>query len=119
MFDYAYSQFKLETVYQSGDVLGTVRVDKGDQKEVDVIVEEPLSILLKKGEKTDGLTERVTVKGETHAPIEQGDNIGEIVIEKDGKEYITRNLVASETVDKASLWRLMKRTSSVLFGDVS
>lgn len=119
MFDYAYSQFKLQTIHQTSDVLGKARVDKGAQKEVDVIVEEPLSILLKKGEKTDGLTEKVMIKDEIQAPVKQGDHIGEIIMEKDGKEYITKNLVASETVNKASLWQLMKRTSSVLFGDAS
>lgn len=119
MLDYAYSQFKLETVYESEDVLRKARVDKGGQREVDVIVEEPLSILLKKGEKIDGLTERVTIKDEIHAPIKEGDHLGKIVMEKDGEEYMTKNLVASEKIDKASLWCLIKRTSSVLFGDAS
>lgn len=116
MFDYAYSQFKLQTIYQTSDVIGKARVDKGAKKEVNITVEEPLSILLKKGEKTDGLTEKVIIEGEILAPVQQGDHIGEIVMEKDGKEYITKKLVVSETIKKASLWQLMKRTSSVLYG---
>ncbi|WP_280768306.1 D-alanyl-D-alanine carboxypeptidase family protein [Salipaludibacillus daqingensis] len=119
MFDYAYSQFKLHTIYQTSDVLGKARVDKGEEKEVDVTMEEPLSILLKKGENIDGMTEKLTISDEVKAPVQQGDYLGKVELEKDGKVIISNDLVASESIDQASIWKLMKRTSAVLFGDVS
>ncbi|WP_416149642.1 D-alanyl-D-alanine carboxypeptidase family protein [Salipaludibacillus sp. HK11] len=116
MFDYAYSQYKLHNLYEAQDVLGKVRVDKGSNREVDVMIEEPLSILIKKGEDIEGMTEKVTLNKDVKAPIEQGTQLGKIVLENDGKEVTSKNLVASDSIERASLWQLVKRTSSLMFG---
>lgn len=119
MFDYAYSQFELHTQHEATDILGEVKIDKGAESKVSVSAKEPVSMLLKKGEKTDGLLEKKIWKEDVRAPIQKGDELGTISLERDGETLLTMPLVATEDVNEASFWRLMKRTSEVLFGDVS
>lgn len=119
LFDYAYSQYQLHTRYHTSDILGTVKIDKGSQPVVQVIPEEPISILLKKGEEVEGITETMTLNRNVKAPVQRGDQVGTMTMEKDGKEVINKALIASESVPEASLWELMKRTRSIMFGDAS
>ncbi|WP_220693815.1 D-alanyl-D-alanine carboxypeptidase family protein [Salipaludibacillus neizhouensis] len=119
MFDYAYSQFALHTQHEATDILGEVKVDKGAESSVSVSAKEPVSILMKKGEKTDGLLEKTVWKEDVRAPIQKGDELGTISLERDGETLLSMPLIATEDVEEASFWRLMKRTSEVLFGNAS
>ncbi|WP_370640465.1 D-alanyl-D-alanine carboxypeptidase family protein [Salipaludibacillus sp. CUR1] len=119
MFDYAYSQYQLHTRYQPTDVLGEINIDKGAKSLVQVVPEKPVSVLMKKGESIEGAEEKITLNNKVKAPVFEGQELGSLVIEKDGKTILTQPLVASESVDEATLWQLMRRTRSVLFGDAS
>nr|WP_093047343.1 D-alanyl-D-alanine carboxypeptidase family protein [Salipaludibacillus aurantiacus] len=119
MFDYAYSQYQLHTRYQPTDVLGEIKIDKGAKSLVQIVPEKPVSVLMKKGESIEGAEEKITLNNKVKAPVFEGQELGSLVIEKDGKTILTQPLVASENVEEATLWQLMRRTRSVLFGDAS
>jgi D-alanyl-D-alanine carboxypeptidase (penicillin-binding protein 5/6) len=119
MFDYAYSQFELHNRYQPEDILAEAKIDKGASRSVQLVPATPVSLLIKKGQSLDGLTEKVTVSDHVRAPVKKGDQLGIITLHQDGKEVLSQPLVAKEDIKEASIWQLMKRAKDALSGRAS
>ncbi|MDQ0256152.1 D-alanyl-D-alanine carboxypeptidase (penicillin-binding protein 5/6) [Evansella vedderi] len=116
MLDYAYSQYELQKRYERGDLLGEVKISKGSLPTVPVLVKENVSLLMKKGDSVEGITERLELEQSIAAPVKKGDPVGKLYVEKDGEVLTEAVVVAEEDVHEASLWTLIKRTTSVLVG---
>lgn len=116
MLDYAYSQYELQKRYERGELLGEVRVSKGSSPTVQMVADKNVSLLMKKGESLEGITERFELKELVTAPVAKGDELGKLYLEKDGKILSETSVVAEIDVASASFWTLMKRTTSFLVG---
>ncbi|MGM0846031.1 MAG: D-alanyl-D-alanine carboxypeptidase family protein [Bacillota bacterium] len=108
MFDYAFSQYQTQPLFEKGAIVGTTKVSKGKEKEVEAMTNEPISLLAKKGEKLDGVEKKVKLD-KLKAPVKKGDSIGKLIIEKDGKTLSETPLIAKQDVPLASFWQLYKR----------
>jgi serine-type D-Ala-D-Ala carboxypeptidase (penicillin-binding protein 5/6) len=115
LFDYAFSQYQTHPMYKKGDVITKVKIDKGTSPTLNLVAENHFGVLTKKGEKLDSLEKKVVVKQDLHAPIKQGDILGEVIIRKQGNELAKLNLIAEKSVQKASWWELMKRSMKQMF----
>jgi serine-type D-Ala-D-Ala carboxypeptidase (penicillin-binding protein 5/6) len=113
MLDYAFSQYKTHPMFERNHVMGSAKISKGKDKTLDVVTSEPISLLTKKGENIDDVSQKVTVHKDLKAPIKKGDPVGELVIEKNGEKLIQSPLVAKEDIDKASWWDLFKRSLGI------
>ncbi|MBU9724033.1 D-alanyl-D-alanine carboxypeptidase [Bacillus alkalicola] len=116
MLDYAYSQYEIQPRYERGDVLGEAKISKGSTRTVPVQADENISLLMKKGESVEGITERLELEEPLAAPIEAGTPVGTLYVEKDGEILSESVVVAELDVSKATLWTLMKRSTSSLVG---
>lgn len=108
MFDYAFSQYQTQPLFEKGASVGKAEISKGKAKEVEAMTNEPISLLAKKGEKLDGIEKKVKID-KLKAPVKKGDTIGKLVVEKDGKTLSETPLIAKEDVPQASFWQLYKR----------
>jgi D-alanyl-D-alanine carboxypeptidase (penicillin-binding protein 5/6) len=113
MLDYAFSQYQTTPLYKKDAKVASVKVSKGHQKNVQVVTSEPISFLTKKGTSTKDIKEDIQLKESVKAPIQKGDEIGSLIIKKDGKVLSESPLVAGEDVMEASWWDLFKRTLSI------
>jgi serine-type D-Ala-D-Ala carboxypeptidase (penicillin-binding protein 5/6) len=113
MLDYAFSQYKTHPMFERNHVMGSAKISKGKDRTLDVVTSEPISLLTKKGENIEDVSQKVTVQKDLKAPIKKGDPVGELVIEKNGKKLIQSPLVAKEDIDKASWWDLFKRSFGI------
>jgi len=110
MLDYAFSQYTTHPVYKKDVKLKEVMVSKGTEKTVKAVTSEPISILTKKGEDTKKYKVKVSTKKNVAAPVEKGDKLGTLKVEKDGKTIVTSPVVAKEDIDKASWLQLFKKS---------
>ncbi len=110
MLDYAFNQYKTHPLFERNHVMGSVKIQKGAEKTVEVITSEPISLLTKKGETIDDVKQQVDVNKDLKAPIKKGDTIGMLTIEKNGKTLVKSPLVAKENVEEASWWKLFNRS---------
>lgn len=110
MLDYSFSQYTTHPLHKKGESLGKVKVSKGDKKYIEAITGETVSVLTKKGEKTDNIIQEVKLHADIKAPVKKGNEIGELIIKKDGKEVAKVPLVAKENVKRASWWNLYKKS---------
>lgn len=116
MMDYAFSQYETHPIHKEGDVVGKVKVDKGAQTEAELVVPHQISVLTEKGKSTDQFVTTVEPHPNLTAPINQGDLLGSVKIEKDGQVETEVQIVATEDIPRASFWQLSKRILTSLFG---
>lgn len=110
MFDYAFSQYETKQFYAKGDKLGKVTVEKGHKRNIKIAAGESISLLIKKGEKMDNVKTSLKLNKNIQAPIKKGDEIGKIILKKDGKVLSENSAIALENVKPASWWTLYKRS---------
>jgi serine-type D-Ala-D-Ala carboxypeptidase (penicillin-binding protein 5/6) len=110
MLDYAFNQYQTHPLFERNHVMGSVKIQKGAEKTVEVITSEPISLLTKKGETVDDVKQQVNVNKDLHAPIKKGDTIGMLTIEKNGETLVKSPLLAKENVKEASWWKLFNRS---------
>ncbi|WP_422664949.1 D-alanyl-D-alanine carboxypeptidase family protein [Aneurinibacillus uraniidurans] len=116
MLDYAFNQYDSHPLYKDHQVVRTVKVEKGMKEQVNILVPYRFSMLVKKGEKPEQYERVVNMPETLPAPIKKGVKLGELLIKKDGKILSKVDLVAAETIEQASWWELMKRTTRKMFG---
>ncbi|AZU63215.1 D-alanyl-D-alanine carboxypeptidase family protein [Neobacillus mesonae] len=109
MLDYAYSQFQTHPMYKRNQVISQAKVSKGQEKIVEAVTSESLSLLTKKGEKTKDVKQKVIIQKNLKAPVKKGDRVGTIKLIRDGKVVLESPLVAKNEVKEASWWTLYKR----------
>lgn len=109
MLDYAFGQFQTHKLYDRNHIITEVSISKGDKKMIPVVTSEQVSLLTKKGESIENVTENIEIEQQLQAPIKKGDVIGTISFEKDGEVIVTSPLVAGDDVGSASWWQMFKR----------
>jgi D-alanyl-D-alanine carboxypeptidase (penicillin-binding protein 5/6) len=108
LFDWGYSQYTFKKFYETGEVLGSVKVGKGVVDTVEVVPENKVGITVPKGEDKD-LRAELEIEPIVDSPVEKGQVVGHVSIMR-GKDVLNRmNLVAAESVEKGSWWREFKK----------
>ncbi|WCK55974.1 D-alanyl-D-alanine carboxypeptidase [Aneurinibacillus sp. Ricciae_BoGa-3] len=116
MLDFAFNQYTTLPLYKDQQVVQQVKVDKGKQASVNVIVPYRFSMLLKKGQKAEHYERVVTIKQDIKAPVAKGEKLGQITIRKDGRTMASIDLVAADAVGRANWWDIFSRTARRMFG---
>lgn len=115
MFDYMFSQYSMHTIFKPGDTIGTVKVNKGNVKELTLTAGQNYSVLLKKTANAEGIRHELQVPKEVKAPVQAGQVLGKLVVYQGDKVLKEFELKSPEQVGKAGWWKLFKRTASKLF----
>lgn len=115
MFDYAFSQYALQPIYKSGEVIGKVKVQKGEAAQIELTASKTMSVLVKKGSKLENITQKLVVPEKIAAPVKEGQLIGQLLIVQDGRTLAEFDLNAATAIKKAGFWTLFKRTASHIF----
>jgi len=114
LFDWGFANFTAQPIVESGAVVDRLFVNKGMEKEVQLIAAQDLTLILGKGQNKN-LQKKVVTDSAVAAPINQGQKYGELLVLRDGKEIGKVDLLAEKSVEKASLWRTMQNMINNLF----
>lgn len=105
LLNYAFSNYKLNTILTTNDVVGELSVKKGKKSKVDIIPLDNITDLVKKSEQKDYSYE-IDYTNNT-APLLKGDIVGSIdVIDNNGNLVKTVSLTVKEDVYKHSFGSL-------------
>jgi D-alanyl-D-alanine carboxypeptidase (penicillin-binding protein 5/6) len=118
LFTYAFTHFQVQPVYKKGEVVQPITVDKGKHPQVNVITPQAVSLLMKRGESPDHFTREVVLNPTVYAPVSKDQIVGHIFIRtKEGKEVSRIDLYPEQSIEKAGMWEILKRTTKhVLIG---
>ncbi|WP_147805264.1 D-alanyl-D-alanine carboxypeptidase family protein [Alkalicoccus halolimnae] len=133
IMEWAFDNFQEEEIFPGNMTLDsheTVPVSKGEEEETAVVTAESVSKMTMDGGE-DSYSYRVELDeellnedGELEAPVEEGDVVGEMVVEYDGERDISYlgeqentsvDIVAAESVERAGFFSLTMRNISSFF----
>ena len=102
LLNYGFNQYEYVPVYPKDEVLGIAHVEHGKTDSVGLMTGGEVGVLQKRGDKTE-ITARVICRDNLAAPIAKGQQIGELILLKDGKELSRFAVVAAEAVERGNL----------------
>lgn len=114
LFNYGFSRFKSLPIAKNGDVLGKIRVIKGDVREVDVMVPGDLTLVVKREEQEQPEVE-VILPSNFKAPIAQGQPVGEVLVKMGGEVRVRKDLVAASDVAEVGFFRFLFQVAKEFF----
>ncbi|MDP4179667.1 MAG: D-alanyl-D-alanine carboxypeptidase family protein [Bacillota bacterium] len=115
LLDYGFANYEISQISKSGDEMGSVEVRKGVGMSVKGVLKSDVSLLIQKGNK-DQIKHSVKMMDFVEAPVKQGQKIGEVSFESNGKIVGKADVVAQAEIKKASFVRLFFRMVIGWFG---
>ncbi|MCQ6558099.1 D-alanyl-D-alanine carboxypeptidase family protein [Paenibacillus mendelii] len=114
MLDYTFAQYMNHSIFKKGDLMGTVKVEKGNVREVELTAKHSYSVLLKKGSTVKDIRHELQL-APLKAPVKVNEPIGKLIVYQ-GDEVLAEFAVdAPVSVNKAGWWTLFKRSCGSLF----
>lgn len=105
MLNYAFANYKLNTIIKKDQVIGEIEVKKGKNNIGKIFASENVTDLLKQNEKKTYSYN--IIKDKVEAPLKKGDIVGKLeVIDNNGKKVKDVDLVINENIDKHSFFSL-------------
>jgi len=115
LFDYAFSQYAMHSIYKPGEVLGVLKVQKGSVPEVTIQADKEYNVLVKKNAKTEDIRHELQWTEGLKAPVAAGQVIGKLSVYQGDTLVKEFELTSPVEVKKAGFWKLFKRTTGKLF----
>jgi D-alanyl-D-alanine carboxypeptidase (penicillin-binding protein 5/6) len=109
MLNYAFRNFVLHRVFPRGEVLTTTRVTRGDQRTIDLQLEQPLEAAIP-FDRQEELEIRFNAPQSVPAPIAKGDPVGSVKVLLDGSVVAEAPLVAAGDINRAGAFSLFFRS---------
>ncbi|HHY78615.1 MAG TPA: D-alanyl-D-alanine carboxypeptidase [Clostridiales bacterium] len=101
LLDYGFANYSIYSVGKKGDILKNIKVSKGNKDAINVVLDNDINVLVKKGE--EKLIERkIILPDKLSAPVKKGDILGEIEVLKNGEKVQSIPIIAQEDIEKAT-----------------
>ncbi|MDA8235560.1 MAG: D-alanyl-D-alanine carboxypeptidase, partial [Clostridia bacterium] len=106
LLDYGFANYTLREVYEKGEVIKDVKVEKGLKPDVKAVVAKDAAFALRPAEaKTLKMETRLTDIIE--APVHKGQQLGQVDFLVQGKKVQSVDILAAEGVERKSDWTLL------------
>lgn len=119
LLTYGFRYFETARLYSAEETLKQVRVWGGKHESVQLGIEEDLVLTIPRGSR-EGLKAEISIDGEVHAPVDDGAQLGELVVKVPDADPISIPLIAMNGVQEsgffASLWDSIALFFLKLFG---
>lgn len=115
MFDYAFAQYTMRSIYKPGEVLGIVKVQKGTEPQISIQADKDYSVLVKKGVKDPDIRHEIQMETNVKVPVSVGQVVGKLSVYQGDRLVKEFELTSPVEVKKAGFWKLFKRTTGKLF----
>lgn len=115
LLNYGFSQYRAFRVSQAGEKVGQVKVFRGKESKVDVVVPRELTAILKRSQ-TGEVIKTVKLNRMVAAPVKRGQIVGEVVLTYEGKPCGRMELVAAKDVGRAGFFELWGQIFKQLIG---
>ena len=121
LLSWGFRYYMTHRLYGADDILATEQVWKGREDSVDLGIAEEIFLTIPRGAE-DLLEANISVESVLQAPLVQGDQVGSLTINYQGKQIVDRPLIVKETVEPAGFfsrfWDGLKLFIMKLFGRI-
>ncbi len=108
LLDYGFNNFSYFEFGKSGDIVDSINVNKGVEKNVDAILNDSCGAVIKKGQEKS-LEQSININNNISAPIYEGQIVGNISYSINGENVGSVDIVAKNNVKKISFWNITTR----------
>lgn len=113
LLNYGFNSYKLSTIYEKDKIIDEVRVEKGKEESVKIILMNNATELLSVNEKNKNYTINVKID-KIVAPVKKGDKVGIAeIIDNEGNIVTNVDITVNKDILKANLWDYFKRNLNV------
>ena len=105
LLDYGFSNYQYKDLVSKGTVLKEAEITKGVGEKVNLIFENDVGFLLKKGEDKN-IEQVINVEENLTAPILEGQKVGEVIYKINGEEIGKTNIIAEKTIEKKTFFSI-------------
>lgn len=109
LLNWGFASFKYEQFYDQGDVVQEIKVSKGVKDTIPLIASKKVGALLDKHEQAE-LEVVVELPDSVLAPVEKGQEIGQVRVLNNGVEVNSIPLLAGEEVERSGFWQLFSKS---------
>lgn len=102
LLNYGFTNFEFVSLAKKGDIVQTVKVDKGIEAEVNAIFEQDIGTLISKGNDMN-INKTVSLQDTISAPIQKGQGLGTVTFSLNDEIIATTSLVSDTSVNKINL----------------
>lgn len=105
LLDYGFSNFSYKNLGNKGDIIKEADVTKGVFSKVKLVLENDVGVLIKKGEDKN-IEQSINLEENLTAPLVEGQKVGEIIYNLNGKEVGRSNIVSEKTIEKKTFFSI-------------
>lgn len=116
LFNYAFENYTTYTIHEENSILKQLKVSKATlmTKDLDVMVKDKMTLLLKKDTNISSITPKVEISSDLVAPISQNSVIGTITYEVDGNTYTSELFAGSDVIESNAFTTFLTILSVVI-----
>ena len=114
LLDWGYANYAAFPAVEKNAIVEQLKVNKGDEKEVQLIAADDLILLVEKG-KNKNIQKKIIVSSNVSAPIQEGQKYGELIVVRDNKELGRVDLIAEKSIAKAGFFQVFHSMMINLF----
>lgn len=108
LLNYGFANYESVKICGANDKVATVKFEKGEKENVDLVAKDNLNVLIKKGDKKD-FQKKVEIKQDLKLPIKKNTELGVVKVYR-GKELVGETkIINSEDINKASYLQMLRR----------
>ena len=105
LLDYGFSNYQYKDLASKGTVLKEADVTKGVTSKVDLVIENDVGILVKKGEDKN-IEQTINIEENLSAPIYENQKVGEVIYTLNGTEVGRTNIIAAKSIEKKTFFSI-------------
>lgn len=103
LLNYGFANYTGRVVVPAGSEITTAQINRGHERQITLTIQEPLAVLLKKGQSLDEIEQEIELPAKLFAPVVSGDRIGVLKLVKNGEVLAEADLVATRDVHRLGL----------------
>lgn len=106
LLDYGFSNYEYKLLAKKGTILKQAVVTKGVEETTDLVVEDDVGIVIKKGQDKN-IQQMINVEKNISAPVYVGQKVGDVIFTLDGQEIAKANVITNTTIEKKTLSNIL------------
>lgn len=108
LLNYGFANYESVKICGANDKVATVKFEKGEKENVDLVAKDDLSVLIKKGDKKD-FTKKVQIKEDLKLPIKKNTELGVVKVYRGDELVGESKIINTEDINKASYLQMLRR----------
>lgn len=107
LLDYGFSNYSVKSFGKKGDIIKSIKVNKGSLSSINAVLETDADILISNNNNGE-ISQEVILNDSIDAPILEGQKLGEIRFSINNNVISSVNLIAEKNVDKLSFFNILQ-----------